>query len=233
MALSPELVARAHRPVIDTGPLPGFTPLADEDYNRIVADLLDGWNRRDDVWLFVYGSLIWKPACAIDDQMPALLRAWHRKFCMRLLRYRGTSDRPGLMMSLDHGGACKGMAQLLGGAHAEERLQQLVRRELSVRPYTHRPLWVEIESDRGRKKAIAFAIDRKGPNYIGHHSIDETAAVLAGACGHWGSGAEYLMNTVQHLEALGIHDRYLWRLQERVAAIIVGAGNDNGEMACP
>ena len=71
--------------------------------------------------------------------------------------------------------------------------------------------------------AVTFAMNRKGPTYTADHSIEETADVLARACGHWGTGAEYLMHTVAHLEDLGIHDRYLWRLQEMVAARIEAA----------
>ena len=66
-------------------------------------------------------------------------------------------------------------------------------------------------------RALAFAINRKGPTYCGPHTLEETADILSRACGHWGTGAEYLMHTVAHLEDLGIHDRYLWRLQELVA----------------
>jgi len=220
MALSPELVARVHRHVNDTGPSPGFTSLGEADYDHLVNTLLARRDRSDDIWLFVYGSLIWKPACAIDGEMPALLRGWHRKFCLRLERYRGTREQPGLMMSLDHGGACRGVAQRLPSAHKHERLHQLVRRELSTKPFSHSPRWIRIESERGPIEAIVFAINRRGPNYSGHHSLEETALILSRACGHWGSGAEYLMHTVQHLEERGIHDRYLWALQERVAALI-------------
>ncbi len=223
MALTPELVRRVHRIVADPGPSPGFRAMRNADYGALVGRLLAGRKPGADVWLFAYGSLIWKPACAIDGQESALLRAWHRKFCLRLVRFRGTSQCPGLMMSLDHGGACRGIAQRLPAGEAEECLHQLLRREVSVKPSSHRPIWVRVETATGRRPAIAFAIDRQGPNYAGHHSPEETAAILAGACGHWGSGAEYLMRTVAHLEELGIRDHYLWTLQERVAAII-GAG---------
>jgi cation transport protein ChaC len=210
MALSPDLVARAHRPIADSGPPPGLTPLTDADYERLVDELLAHAPHNEELRLFVYGSLIWKPACAIDGQMPGLLRAWHRKFCLRVARFRGTADRPGLMMSLDHGGACRGMIQRLCGKDAPDRLHQLMRRELSVRPFSHRPIWVDVETGDGRKRAIAFVINRKGPSYAGDHDLEETARILASACGHWGSGAEYLMHTVRHLEQLDIHDRYLW-----------------------
>jgi cation transport protein ChaC len=139
---------------------------------------------------------------------------------MRLPRFRGTIEQPGLMMSIDRGGSCRGIAQRIIARHVEERLDQLVRREHSVKPSSHRPIWVTLDSSQGRRRAIAFASNPKGPNYVADHSFEETAQILASACGHWGTCAEYLMQTVRHLEELGIHDPYLWRLQERVAAII-------------
>ena len=216
LSLTPELVARVHRPIEDGGPLPGFDHLTDDDYDAIVARLLAAAERQDEVHLFACGSLIWRPACATDGQEPALLHGWHRSYCLRIRRYRATVDRPGLMMGLDRGGACRGVVQRLAGPDVRERLGLLVRREASSRPMTQAPRWVTVETESGRRRAIAICIDRSGPSYC-RHTPEETAAILAEACGHWGSCAEYLMNTVHHLEALGIHDRYLWRLQELVA----------------
>jgi cation transport protein ChaC len=132
------------------------------------------------------------------------------------------------MMALDRGGACRGMAQRIPGKHIEERLGQLLRRETSVKPISNVPRWVTVEADGEKKRALAFAINRRGPTYCGRQSLEETADILAKACGHWGTGAEYLMQTVAHLEDLGIHDRYLWRLQELVARRIRAA--KRGEM---
>ena len=138
-------------------------------------------------------------------------------------RFRGTVDRPGLMMGLDRGGACRGVVQRLVGSDIEERLGLLARREASSKPMTQAPRWVTVETARGKQRAIAICIIRSGPAYC-RGTPDEIADVIAHACGHWGSCAEYLMNTVRHLEALGIHDRYLWRLQELVAARIKARG---------
>lgn len=220
MSLTPDLVARVHREVPDPGIMFGLEPMREADYDQWVDKLLAGHPRDADLWLFAYGSLIWKPACEVGGQRRALLRGWRRSFCIRLTRFRGTAEFPGLMMALDRGGACIGAAQRLPAKVKRERLGLLLRREVSVKPPTNRPRWVTIEGDDERWRAIAFAADRSRPNYVREQSHEETARILARAVGHWGTGAEYLMQTVIHLEQLGIHDPYLWKLQEMVAARI-------------
>lgn len=226
MTLTPGLVARIHRDVPDPGMMPGLEPMQDADYGRLVDALLADHPPDADLWLFAYGSLIWKPACDVDGQRRALLRGWRRSFCMRLTRFRGTADCPGLMMALDRGGSCIGVAQRLPATVKRERLEQLLRREVSVKPPTNKPRWVTVESEGERLRAIAFSADRTRRNYLPEQSHRATADVLARAVGHWGSGAEYLMQTVIHLEQLGIHDRYLWKLQEMVAARIAALDTD-------
>ncbi len=221
MKLTPELVARVHRSIPDTGPSPGFVHMEEEDYEHLTDEVLKDHPRHDDLWIFAYGSLMWRPACEIDDQEMALLNGWHRKFCIRIARWRGTPENPGLMMALDRGGSCRAVVQRLSAATARDRFGQLLRRETTSKEHpTNRPRWVTVESACQRRRAIVFAVARSSPYYSGNFSQDETAAILARAVGHWGSGAEYLMNTVQQLETLGIHDRNLWRLQELVAARI-------------
>ena len=217
MSLTPELVARVHREVADDGPAPGFIAMADADYDEVLDKLWAGRPGQDDLWIFAYGSLIWRPACATEDQRFATLRGWHRDFCLKLMRFRGTPEFPGLMMALDRGGACRGVIQRLPRDNTRSCLTQLIRREMSVKPSTNQPRWITVESHGERVRAIAIAADRRGYNYDGGRSIEDIAHVLSRAVGHWGSGAEYLMQTVKHLEELGIHDCYLWRLQELVA----------------
>jgi cation transport protein ChaC len=103
---------------------------------------------------------------------------------------------------------------------ARERLGQLLRRETSVKPPTNCPRWVTVECAGEKLRAIAFIADRARRNYVREESHETTADILSRAVGNWGTGAEYLMQTVLHLEKLGIHDRYLWKLQELVAARI-------------
>jgi cation transport protein ChaC len=224
MELTPELVARVHRAIADSGPSPGFVHMDEADYDRVADELLCDHPAHEDLWIFAYGSLMWRPACEIDGQETARLNGWHRKFCIRIARWRGTPEMPGLMMALDRGGSCRAVVQRLPAATARERFGQLLRREMSSREHpTNRPRWVSVDAGGRQRRAIVFAVVRSSPYYSGDLSLEQAASVLARACGHWGSGAEYLMNTVQKLESLGIHDRNLWRLQRLVAAQIAAA----------
>ncbi len=219
--LTPELVARVHRSIPDTGPSPGHLHLGEEDYDQLTDEILRDHPANQDLWVFAYGSLMWRPGCEIDGQETARLNGWHRKFCIRVSRWRGTPENPGLMMALDRGGSCRAVVQRLSARTARDRLGQLLRRETTAKEHpTNRPRWVSVDAGSKRRRAIVFAVVRTSPYYSGDLSLEDTAAVLAHAVGHLGSGAEYLLNTVQHLERLGIHDRNLWRLQELVAARI-------------
>lgn len=221
MSLTPELVALCHRAVEDSGPLPGLNHLTDADYEEMVETALACWPDHSSLWLFAYGSLIWKPEIEHLEERVALLRGWHRSFCINQPRWRGTPERPGLMMGLDRGGACRGVAFRLPDAEPREQLGKLFRREMTVKPPTYIPRWLRLETDGGPISALGFMVSRKGWAYAGRSSDEEVARVLATACGHWGSGADYLFSTVANLESRGIHDRHLWRLQHLVAAEIL------------
>ncbi|MBM3584446.1 MAG: gamma-glutamylcyclotransferase [Alphaproteobacteria bacterium] len=222
MALTPELIARIHRDEPEVGPLPGTTPMTDADFAAGVAWLMGGLPADDDLHVFAYGSLIWRPACEHEDQTRARLTGWHRSFCFRVPRFRGTPDQPGLMLALDRGGSCIGVVQRHARARAADRLERVLRREMTIRETPNQPRWVTVTTaDGARRRAIAFAADRRSFLYCGHQPAETTVAVLANAIGHVGSCAEYLMKTVTQLESLGIHDPYLWRLQDQVAARIM------------
>jgi len=218
MRLTAELIARVGRAVEDPGPLPDRVYTVDADYAAAARDLLAGRPANGEVWVFAYGSLIWKPAFAVAEQQLAVARGWHRAFCLGWdRRYRGSNDRPGLMLALDRGGMCKGVAQRLPADSVEASLDQLLRREMVTRPSPFPPRWMNLETEAGPLRAITFAMDRRSQFYITGLSVEEIADVLSRAVGYFGSMAEYLHNTVLHLEELGIDDRLLWRLQELVA----------------
>ena len=120
-------------------------------------------------------------------------------------------------MSLDRGGQCRGMLFRLPPENLESQLQKLVRREITAKPPNNLPRWIKVETEHGPVHAIAFVMNRQSRVYAGKLAPEEVARTLAVAFGHWGSGAEYLQNTVAHLEAHGIHDRNLWELQRLVA----------------
>jgi cation transport protein ChaC len=216
MALTADLVASVARVVEDAGPSPGAVYLTDEDYKMTVQEIL-AVAPQGGVWVFGYGSLLWKPAFEFTESLMATVQGWHRSFCIRVARFRGTRDRPGLMMALDRGGQCRGMVFRIPADQAEATLTGLFRRELVVKPPVTPPRWLKALTDGGPLRAICFVVDRRSPFYSGGLTSEEVADVVARAAGHWGSCAEYLHNTVSHLEALGIHDRNLWRLQALVA----------------
>jgi cation transport protein ChaC len=105
------------------------------------------------------------------------------------------------------------------------QLGKLFRREFTAKPANSMPRWISVETKDGPVRALSFVMNRSSRHYVGRLVPEEIATILATACGHWGSGAEYLRNTVAHLEERGIHDRNLWRLQELVAARIASGGS--------
>jgi len=224
MSLTEELVARCYRAIEDSGPDPNAAHLDDADYAAMVDALEAQLPTTEPLWLFGYGSLIWKPEIDHVEERVAVARGWHRSFCMNMTRWRGTRERPGLMMALDRGGQCKGVAFRLGEADRRQQLDKILRREVTLKPTSYHPRLLTLSSDSGPLPALAFVINRKGTTYAGPIEEKEVVERLATSCGHWGSGADYLYNTVKNLEQRGIHDRHLWRLQHLVAERIAASG---------
>ncbi|MDO9416313.1 MAG: gamma-glutamylcyclotransferase [Pararhizobium sp.] len=209
----------------DCGIAPGAELHTDADYADWVDRTLE--TRPDPaapVLLFAFGSLIWKPEVAHVSERDGTARGWHRAFCLRMPRFRGTVEQPGLMMALDRGGQCRGVLYELEEMDLAGQLDRLFRREFTFKPINNMPRWITVETASGPVQALAFVMNRTSPLYAGRLSPEAVAETLAHACGHWGTGAEYLLNTVSHLESRGIHDTNLWRLQRLVAGKIDAAG---------
>ena len=219
LRLTAELVKRVHREVPDTGPLAGSTVFSEADYDRYLSDFLKE-NTDGPLYVFCYGSLIWKPVFEPVATAHAIALGWQRSFCLKVARFRGTLEQPGLMMQIDRGGQCEGLVQEVATASAWDDLSKLWRREMTNKPPSNLPRWIDVNVGRRTAKAIAFTANPASPIYVGQLAAEEIAQTLSIACGHWGSGAEYLRQTVLSLEAAGIHDPYLWELQERVAELI-------------
>jgi glutathione-specific gamma-glutamylcyclotransferase len=182
MALTPELVARVAREVVDPGPDPDEVPFGDADYAEAARRLAE--QAAGEVWLFAYGSLLWNPACAILESGPGLALGWHRAFRLKLTRWRGTKEQPGLMLVLDRGGRCKGVLQRLSGNSAEAELEKVLRREISEKPPVNRPTWIRVlTAERRMVRALAFTVSRRNPIYAGRLSDETTAGMLAKAAG--------------------------------------------------
>ncbi|NQW11331.1 MAG: gamma-glutamylcyclotransferase [Alphaproteobacteria bacterium] len=193
-----------------------FKPLPDEALEASRAAMFTGGRPTDDVWLFGYGSLIWNPAIEYAEKRPATVYGLHRRFCLWTHLGRGTAERPGLMLALDRGGCCRGVVYRIPADRAEEELDIVWRREMVSGAY--RPRWLKAATPEGAVPAIGFVINRVHERYAGVISDEEIARCIAEAHGFLGPCCEYLFNTVEHLEALGMPDAGLSRLARQVKA---------------
>ncbi len=210
--LTQSLVARLPCNVPDPGPMTrGEVP--DSFYHETGADILARLPADGQLWVFAFGSILWKRRFEVVEERPAMIRGWHRKFCLGPdTRYRGNPDAPGVMLSLDRGGQCRGMVLRMNPEGLAAAVDDLIRHEPPVPP-----AWVRARTPEGEVRAIAFVNRRDFVGYCGDMCDAEVADYLASSVGMLGSMAEYLCNTVSHLEEMGIRDAYLWRMQAMVA----------------
>ena len=169
---------------------------------------------RGDLWIFGYGSLMWDPGFHHADSHPAVVHGYHRRFCVYSYGYRGTRARPGLVLGLDRGGTCKGIAYRVPRRHAKATLAYLWERELDGGVYRFRKLKARLT--RRVVEAYSCVVDRAHPGYAAELSIEETARLICQGVGKRGLCLDYLENTVRHIEALGLTDGHLHRLLEVV-----------------
>ena len=155
-----------------------------------------------DFWVFGYGSLIWKPGFPHIEVRPGLVRGYHRRFCIYSHRYRGTLERPGLVLGLDRGGSCRGLVFRVPAAEGEAVMDYLYEREMITGVYN--PRWLKVGTKQGPVEAASFVVDRAHCQYTGELSPKETAQLIKQGEGEMGSGREYLQKTVHHLDALGL-----------------------------
>lgn len=227
MRLTPRHVSYLQPPDISEDmpdPPEGMYRATEADHRATYARLMAEIDDPGEVWIFAYGSLIWKPACDFVEMRTGLIRGWHRAFCLGWLHaWRASEATPGLMLALDRGGACKGVAYRLPNGREEENLIKPFEREMAWLPASFPPRWVNVRSGDRTVRALTFCIDRHAGRYVAGLSDEDVADVLARAVGSRGSMADYLFSTVSHLEQMGIHDPHLWRLQDLVAQRIEAA----------
>jgi len=167
------------------------------------------------LWVFGYGSLIWNPAFHHTGRRNARVFGFHRSFCIKTPLGRGNPDYPGLVLALDVGGSCHGVAFRLPARSMREELSVVWAREMAIEG-TYRPVCVRARTSRGPIHAVTFAINRASERYVGRLPEDELVERLARASGYLGSCAEYLHNTVTHMRESGIRDAHMFRLHRLV-----------------
>jgi len=166
-------------------------------------------------WVFGYGSLMWNPGFPYEESVHALLPGFHRRFCVRSTIYRGTPERPGLVLGIDGGGDCSGMAFRVAAARREEVLAYLFEREM--RSYVYTPSWVSVTIAGSSTLALTFVVRRNHQQFV-CMSDDEMVNIIASSAGANGSNFDYLQNTVRALHALGVPDPALDTLYAAVSA---------------
>jgi cation transport protein ChaC len=196
-------------------------PYARLDAAQLEASLdaaLARWDGRSPLWVFGYGSLVWKPELEFDARAPARVYGYHRRLCLRSVRYRGTFDCPGVVAGLDRGGCCAGIVYRIPARGLRAQFERLWEREMFMGSYDAR--WLRaVRLDDGRPlTALAFVVRHDAPNYAGRLSEGELIDILSRACGQYGTSLDYLLRTVEGLRASGVPDPHLERLAQRALA---------------
>ncbi len=170
-----------------------------------------------DIWVFGYGSLMWNPGFPHLEVRPARLHGYHRAFCLYSYHYRGSEARPGLVLGLDRGGSCLGRAFRVAAHEADAAMAYLIDREMFGHDEdVYRLVWPRIGVGDHRVAAACFVINPKHPHYAGKLPPERIAVLIRRGVGSAGSNAEYLRNTIQHLDGLGIKDGALHGIDELV-----------------
>ncbi len=195
-------------------PLSTFARWPEERLKASREEALKQWRNTEDVWVFGYGSLIWKPEFDFIEQRPATLPGHHRALCLWSRINRGTPELPGLVFGLETGGECHGMAFRLAANTVAPIFETLWRREMATGAY--HPSWIDCQTKDGTVKALAFVIDQAGPAYVSEPPEDALIEIVLRASGIYGSCLEYVTQTADALEAVGIHDVRLTALVTRL-----------------
>ena len=166
-----------------------------------------------DLWVFGYGSLMWRPGFEFIEQVPARLIGEHRALCVYSFDHRGTPEKPGLVLGLDRGGACRGVAFRVAATRRDETIAYLRAREQTTNVYREvmRSVWLENEA-RQRVSALAYVVDRGHIQYAGRLSLAEQLRLVNQGHGRSGNNRDYVLSTVKSIEAQGFRDGQLHQL---------------------
>jgi cation transport protein ChaC len=168
---------------------------------------------KGDLWVFGYGSLMWRPGFEFIEQVPARLIGEHRALCVYSFDHRGTPEKPGLVLGLDRGGACRGIAFRVAANRRADTVEYLRSREQTTSVYHEvmRSVWLENEA-RERVSALAYVVDRGHVQYAGRLSLADQLRFVQQGHGRSGNNRDYVLSTVKAIEAEGFSDQQLHQL---------------------
>jgi len=194
---------------------PAFRLLTPEERaTSMQRTLRSGWDGTHDLWIFGYGSLVWRPEFEHSESRLATLRGYHRSLCLWSRVNRGTPEIPGLVFGLDRGGSCKGMTLRLPSANVESVFPQLWEREMPSGAYL--PRWLSCQTAQGPVTALAFVMDRRNSGYAGRLPEHEIVQIVRRGIGRYGHCVEYVAETARALRQHGIIDSRLENLVHRL-----------------
>lgn len=169
-----------------------------------------------DLWVFGYGSLIWRPGFAFEESVPARLHGYHRSLCIFSHVHRGTPERPGLVLGLDRGGICRGLAFRVAADRAQETVAYLRAREQATAVYVERLMPVRLQDGR-HVTALVYVADRKHLQYAGRLPREQQLELVRHGRGSSGENPDYVLLTDEHLRKMGIYDPVLAGLAQALA----------------
>ncbi|TMJ28009.1 MAG: gamma-glutamylcyclotransferase [Alphaproteobacteria bacterium] len=174
---------------------------------------------QQDLWVFAYGSLMWRPDFAFMERIEARLVGAHRALCVYSFVHRGTPERPGLVLGLDHGGTCRGLAYRVSVKKRADVIAYLRKREQVTSVYREviRPIWLRSEPAQ-RVPGLCYVVDRGHPQYAGRLSLERQLHHVRQGHGQSGANRDYVVATVAALEQLGYRETELHRLAELLGA---------------
>ena len=171
----------------------------------------------DDLWVFGYGSLLWRPGFSFVEKVPARITGLHRSLCVYSFVHRGTPEQPGLVLGLDRGGACRGIAFRVAHADREKTIHYLREREQATSVYLEVLRGVTLLGQQERRvQALTYVVDRGHAQYAGKLNIEERLKLIRHGHGRSGANPEYVLATVAELESLGCRDAELHALAQRL-----------------
>lgn len=181
-----------------------FKKLTTLELQHSMQQSLSHWDQKNDLWLFAYGSLIWRPEFNFIEQRPATLHGYHRSLCLWSRINRGTPEVPGLVFALDQGGTCEGIAYRLAADQVKSIFPPLWQREMPSGAYN--PKWVDCHSHGEIFSALAFVIDPQNDGYVPSMPIEQLREVIHRAHGINGPCIEYVLQTAHALKHANIAD---------------------------
>lgn len=169
-----------------------------------------------DLWVFGYGSLIWRPGFDFAESVPAKLHGYHRSLCVFSHVHRGTPDRPGLVLGLDRGGVCRGLAFRVEAGRAEETVAYLRAREQATAVYLERRVPLRLDDGR-RVEGLVYVADRHHLQYAGKLPPAALLKLVRQGRGQSGENPDYVLQTHEHLRKMGVYDPVLAALAQELA----------------